>query len=255
MAGQFQLVSAIIARAARQADILGQDERWTPAEQLAQFNASAGELRLRLTNLGFDWFLERISGTLPTVAAVTGETYAVIDWPIRAQRIYAVRVLYGSDVGWLPLTVTNIAGLDDHYARRGAWSSYGLGPNEPRAFALKRAPFGVTNVETVGQILITPIPRVARTYSIFYLENFAPMATTDTFNGHASFVEWIVQDMVVKYSEGDNNVNDTLATALGERARLEELFAAEAPKTQLTGTLQPRFVDEDDCFGGPVMLP
>ncbi len=258
MAGQFQLVSAIIARAARQADILGQDDRWTAAEQLSQFNASAGELRLRLSNLGFDWFLERsTTAALPTTPAVAGETYAKIDWPIRAQRIYAVRVQFQSDL-WLPLKPTNIAGLDDYQRARGrsAWDDYGLPPGSPRAFALKRAPFGVTSVETAGEILITPIPRGALNYTLVYLENFAPMIATDTFNGHASFVEWIVQDMVCKYSEGDNNVNETFHIAQLERDRLEALFAAEAPKTQNTETRAPRRIDDDDdCGRGPYMIP
>lgn len=255
MAGQFQLVSAIIARAARQADILGQDDRWTPAEQLSQFNASAGELRLRLSNLGFDWFLERTSAALPIVAAATGETYAEIDWPIRAQRIYGIHVLFAAD-RWLPLRPTTISGLRDYQNGRSLWPEYGIGPNEPKAFALRKAPFGASAVETVGKIMITPVPRTARTYALWYLENFAPMLTTDTFNGHASFVEWIVQDMVVKYSEGDNNSNETHRIAFEERARLEAIFAAEAPKTQLSETIQPRNVDDDDWnSGGPFMVP
>lgn len=256
MAGQFQLVSAIIARAARQADILGQDDRWTAAEQLSQFNASAGELRLRLSNLGFDWFLERGTGTLPTSAAVAGETYAEIEWPIRAQRIYGVHVLFQTSL-WLPLRPTNVSGLRDYQRARSLWPEYGIGPDEPRAFALKKAPFGAGAVETAGKIFITPVPRQARSYALFYLENFAPLADTDTFNGHASFVEWIVQDMVCKYSEADNDSNETFQIASVERARLEQLFAAEAPKTQLAESLPPRNVDFDLDSGGwgPTMVP
>ncbi len=253
MAGQFQLVSAIMTRAARQADILGQDDRWTAAEQLSQFNASAGELRLRLSNLGFDWFLERATGTLSTSAAVAGETYSEIDWPVRAQRIYGIHVLFQADL-WLPLHPTNISGLRD-YQRHGHWAEYGLHGREPAAFALKKAPFGAAAVETVGKIMIVPVPAVARSYVLWYLENFAPMASSETFNGHASFVEWIVQDMVVKYSEGDNNSNETHAIAFAERARLEELFAAEAPKTQLVSTQEPRRIDDDFCgWDGPRMV-
>ncbi len=254
MAGQFQLVSAIMARAARQADILGQDDRWPAAEQLAQFNASAGEMRLRLSNLGFDWFLERTTGTLSTTAAASGETYSEIDWPVRAQRIYGIDVQFQSDL-WLPLRPTRVSGLRDYQRCRSLWPEFGIGDGEPRAFALKKAPFGALTTETVGKIMIVPLPRVARTYALWYLENFEPLASTTTFNGHASFVEWIVQDMVVKYSEGDNDSNETHAIAFAERARLEELFAAEAPKTQLVGTEAPRRMDDDlDDWGGPRMI-
>ena len=218
--------------------------------------SSAGELRLRLSNLGFDWFLERnTTAALPTTAAVSGETYAEIDWPITAQRIYGVHVLFQPDL-WLPLTPTNVSGLRDYQGRHSHWSDYGISGREPRAFALRKAPFGAAAVETVGKIMIVPIPQTARSYTIWYLANFAPLVASDTFNGHASFAEWIVQDMVVKYSEGDEDVNETHGIAFAERLRLETLFAAEAPKTQLAGTLPPRLADDDwDDHGGPRMLP
>lgn len=254
MTQQFQLVSAIITRAQRQAGIQGQDDRHTAAELLAQFNASAGELRVRLTNLGFEWFLERgATATLPTTAAATGETYAEIDWPLAAQRIYRIDVLFQTGL-WLPLRPVTIGGLRDFQLFHNLWDVPGISDG-PCAFALRKAPFGTAAVETVGKIMIAPLPRTARSYAIFYLANFSDMLSTDTFNGHASFIEWIVQDMVCKISEVDNDSNSTYQIAMLERTRLETLFASEAPKTQLAAADVPRNAEFADRAWFPTMVP
>lgn len=257
MSQQFQLVSAILARAAKQAGIQGQDDRWPLSEQLSQFNASAGELRVRLTNLGFEWFLERLTtATLPTTPAATGETFAEIDWPLAAQRIYRIDVLFQTGL-WLPLRMTTVGGIRDYQLFHNFWDVPGISDG-PCAFALRKAPFNTTSSETVGKIMIAPVPRTARSYTIFYLANFADMASTDVFNGHASFIEWIVQDMVCKMAEADNDSNETYQIAMLERQRLETLFASEAPKTQQSHADIPRRVEDVTelyGWGVPTMVP
>lgn len=256
MTAQFQIVSDILTRVRRQADIEGQTDRHSDAALLTQFNASAGELRVRLSNLGFDWFLERTSGTLPTTAADTGETYAEIDWPIDAMRIYRVDVLFQTGL-WLSLKPATTGGLRDFQLWHQFWDTYGIPADGPALFALRKAPFGAAAVETVGKIMVAPVPRTARTYALFYLKNWSDLESTDTFNGHASFIEWIVQDMVVKISERDNDSNMTFAIAAAERDRLEKLFASEAPKTQLVGADVPRRAGWNtvDSDWGPRMVP
>lgn len=255
MSQQFQLVSTIITRAERQAGIQGQLDRHTPAELLSQFNQSAGELRVRLTNWGFEWFLERLAtGTLPIVPAATGETFAEIDWPIAAQRIYRIDVLFQTGL-WLPLRMVTTGGLRDFQQFHNFWDVSGI-TDGPCAFALRKAPFGAATVETVGKIMIAPVPKTARSYTIFYLANFSDLVASDTFNGHASFIEWIVQDMVCKISEVDNDSNETYRVAMLERDRLEKLFASEAPKAQQVHAHVPRRMDEDQWWGwGPSMVP
>lgn len=254
MSSQFKLVSALITRAQSLADIEGQDDRHTPTELLAQFNASAGELRVRLSNLGFDWFLERVGSTLPTTAAVTGETYAEIDWPKDAQRIYRVDVLFQTGL-WLPLRPVTIGGLRDFQLFNNFWDVPGI-TDGPCAWAMRKAPFGNAATETAGKIMIAPVPLTARPYAMFYLANWSDLIATDTFNGHASFQEWIVQDMVCKITERDNDSQQAFGIASNERARLENLFAQEAPKTQLAQADIPRRIDSVGFWdGGPRMVP
>jgi|SRR5690606_11593999 len=257
MTQQFKLVSDLITRARRQAGIFGQEDRHTDEELLEQFNASAGELRVRLTNLGFEWFLERTETlTLPTAPAYTGETYAEVDWPIAAQRIYRIDVLFQTGL-WLPLRATSISGIRDYQLFTNFWDVPGISDG-PCAFALRKAPFNTTSSESAGKIMIAPVPRTARSYAIFYLANFADMASTDVYNGHANFAEWIVQDMVCKVSEVDNDSNETYQIASIERKRLETLFAEEAPKTQLAHAQIPRPINtagDWDDYGIPTMIP
>jgi hypothetical protein len=156
---------------------------------------------------------------------------------------------------WLPLRATTISGIRDYQLFHNIWDSPGI-VDGPCAFALRKAPFGVTSTETVGKVMIAPVPRTARSYTMHYLANFSPMIATDTFNGHAGFSEWIVQDMVCKISEVDNDSNATYQIALAERMRLEQLIAAEAPKTQQANAQVPRrFEDDTDSYWQPVMVP
>jgi hypothetical protein len=242
MSAQFELVSAIIAKARKRADVEGQDDRHPAADDITYFNESCGELRVRLTNLGFEWFLESTTAAaLPTTAAATGETYAEVDWPLDAQRIYRFDVLFQTGL-WLPLRAVTIGGLRDYQQFHNFWDVAGIADG-PCAFALRKAPFGSAAVETVGKLMVVPVPTTARLYKLWYLRNYAAMATTDTFNGHASFSAWIVQDMVIKYSERDNDSQATYGIAVQERARLENLLAQEAPKTQMSHADIPRRID------------
>jgi hypothetical protein len=171
-------------------------------------------------------------------------------------RIYRVDVLFQTGL-WLPLRPVTTGGLRDYQLWHYFWDTHGLSHDGPCCFALRKAPFGAAAVETVGKIMIAPVPTVARSYTLFYLKNHSALASSDTFNGHASFIEWIVQDMVCKFSEGDNDSQQTFAIANNERDRLEKLFMAEAPKTQLVSADVPRRAEwgRADSDWGPRMVP
>lgn len=247
MAGQFQLVSAIIADVRYQADIEGQTDRHPDASLLRLFNASAQQLRTKLATFGFDWVLTEATGTLSTTPP-TNETFSELDWPLDAQRIYGIHVLVEAG-RWLPLRPITIGGIRDY---QGARQYAGLAGYQgtPAAFALKQAPLGVAAVETKGKILIVPLPQSALPYKLFYLPNWTPLTSSHTFNGHAGFTEWVMWDMVVKVAARDNDSNSTFAIAQRERDRIERLIASEAPNTQQAGPEVPRRADGccDDTF-------
>lgn len=255
MANQFRLVSDIIADAEYRADVLGQADRHPTANKTRLFNESVQQLRTRLTNLGYEYFLYGTTpAALSTTAAATGETYSEENWPKDAQRIYGVHVLFQTGL-WLPLKPISLSGIRDYQFTRNHWASFGVQGQEPCAFALREAPLGVTTTETVGKIIIVPKPTVARSFRIWYLQNWEDVATTATFNGQAGHIEWIIWDMVIKFSARDNDSNETYRIATIERDRIEKLLASEAPHTQMSSSEEPRRADDEYYNVGPRALP
>ena len=126
MANQFRLVQSIIDDAVYRADVQGQDDRHPAANRLQFFNESAQQLRTRLTNLGYEWFLRRTAtAQLPIVPALTGETYAEINWPSDTQRVYGIHVLFMPGL-WLPLRPISISGIRDYQFARNPWARFGI---------------------------------------------------------------------------------------------------------------------------------
>lgn len=257
MAAQFRLVSDIIADVRYRADIQGQDDRHPDANLLRFFNESAQQLRLELTNMGFEWFLKGTApASLSTTAAATGETYSEESWPIDAARIYGLHVLVANDLWW-PLSPGTLSDIRDH--QRNGWRSplwSNVGSDCPRMFALREAPLGVVTVETAGKIIIAPRPTLTKQFRIFYLQNWADAASTDRYSGHEGFIEWIVWDMTVKVAARDNDTNKTYQIAVRERTEVLRRIAAAAPRTQQVSSQVPRRADGDyHDHGGPYALP
>lgn len=247
MAGQFRLVSAILDDTAYRADVQGMDDRHPLLNRLRLFNESVQQLRLRMSNLGFEGFLK---GTAPAalgiVPSVTGETFSEENWPSDAANIYAVHVLFETGL-WVPLKPISLAGIRD-YQRLGVWGTSLSTRSSPAAFALREAPLGVLTVETAGKIILVPTPAIARTFRIFYLQNWADVADTATFNGQDGFIEWIIWDGVVKLSARDNDSSATYGIALQERGRIEQELAKMIPRTQMGSSEEPRRADDDEGF-------
>ena len=257
MASQFRLVSAIVADVRYRADIQGQLDRHTDANLVRLFNESVQQLRTRLVNLGYEGLLKATTpAALSTTAAATGETFSEESWPIDAQRIYGVHVLFQTSL-WLPLRPITISDIRDFQLSKQPWAVFGVGGTEPAAFALREAPLGAAAVETVGKLIIVPKPTVARSFRIWYLQNWTDLALTDTFNGMSGHIEWIIWDIVIKVSARDNDSNETHAIAQAERAHVEGLLAADAPRTQMAASVEPRRADEDELWDNysPRALP
>lgn len=242
MANQFRLVSDIILDAQYRADIQGQDDRHPAANLLRLFNESAQQLRVRKANLGFEGYFKRAANaTLSLTAAATGETYSEQDWPVDACNIYGVHVLFETNL-WIALKPVSISGIRD-YQRNGVWEQ-AFRRGNPAVFALREAPLGVTTVETAGKICIAPLPTVARTYTVIYLQNWSDAASTDKFNGFAGDIEWVIWDMVAKISARDNDSNKTHDIAMVERDRIEKVFASAVPRIQMGTSIEPRRADD-----------
>lgn len=249
MSAQFRLVSAILADVQYRADIQGEDDRHPTANLLRLFNESAQQLRTRKANLGFDGYLTGTSpANLSTTAPIATETYTEENWPLDASNIYGVHVL-ATDGTWFPLKPISLSGIRD-YQLSTNYSIFSGYQGLPAAFALRLAPLGVSAVETVGKIVIVPKPTTARSFRIMYLSNHVDMVATDTFNGMAGDIEWIIWDMTAKISARDNDSANTYKIAQIERDRIEKVFAENVPRTQMGSSEEPRRADEEDFYNG-----
>ncbi len=256
---QFKLVSAIIAEMQYRGDIEGQDDRHTPAALLRSFNDSAQKFRTKITDMGFEWFLELSTpAPLLTTAAATGETYTELPWPLNVARVFGIHVLLQPNV-WVTLKPIGIQGIRDfqYNANSIGFGGFGGAQGMPVAFALQQAPFGLVAVETAGKIIIAPRPTQARPYRLVYLPVMTPLIATDTFNCQESHAEWIIWDMIVKSAARDNDARETYKIAYEERRGIEDMFSKMAMRTNMAGPFEPRRADfsEMSGYGGIRELP
>lgn len=243
MSNQYRLVSAILDDVSYRADIQGQLDRHPTVNLLRLFNESVQQLRVRKVNLGFEGYLTHTApAALKVTPVVAGETYSEEDWPKDACNIYGVHVLFETGL-WLPLKPISFSGVRD-YQRNGAYGSAFSTNSTPRAYALRQAPLNTTSSETVGAICITPLPNVARQFQIFYLQSWPDAASTDTFNGFAGDIEWIIWDMVAKISCRDNDSSETYQISVAERQRIEMVFQSSVPRTNIGVSIEPRRADD-----------
>lgn len=256
MSGNFQLVSDLIAEVQYRGDIQGQDDRHPSADLLRSFNDSARKLISTLTDMGYEWFLTSTAAqALSTTPFATGETYSEEDWPIAAARIYQIWVLYQTGF-WRHLKPISLSGIRD-YQLRPTVSLSSFGVFGPLAYALRLAPFAAGSTETVGKILIVPLPTVPLQFKIHYLPHYQPLGLTDKFAGGEAFQEYIVWDMIVKIASRDNDTAETYKIAVTERDRVISAMAKAAPRTQNTELEEPRNTDfcDDGLRFGPRELP
>lgn len=202
------------------------------------FNASWQKLR-ELVALSSDgsYLVGTAPAALPVVPAVTGETYAEIDWPVDAIGIYGVRVLLTTGGKWYPLKRMPFAAYQD-FQYQGLFQS--ATPRGPSHYTPRLIPTNTTTVETPGKIMLTPVPQ-GGTYRLWYLQGWAPQLTdTVTFPGHAVFHEWAILDTLLAMLGPDGNARGQAKLWLLQLERAEERIAARASQFESGVALEPR---------------
>lgn len=193
------------------------------------FNGSWRQLR-EVVSLASDGSF--LTGTapaaLPLVAAVTGDVYAEIDWPLDAVGVYGVRVQTQTNGRWYNLKRIPFAAFTD-YQSSDLLLSFPTSRG-PIGYCTRLLPDGVGAVETVGKIMVVPVPR-AGNYRLWYLSAFTDRtADTDTFNGLAEFYEWAILQTCIKMLSPDADSSKQYAMWIQERERVEELITARAKR-------------------------
>lgn len=201
------------------------------------FNGSWRQMR-EVVSLASDgsYLTGTTPAALPLVAAVTGDVYAEIDWPLDAVGIYGVRVQTLPTTGrWRNLKRIPFAAFTDYQLSDLVF------PNSrgPVGYCARLLPDGVGAVETVGKIMIVPVP-TAGNYRLWYLSAFADRtADTDTFNGLAEFYEWAILQTCIKMLSPDADSQKQYAMWTNERQRVEDLIIARAKRFE-SDAVEPR---------------
>jgi hypothetical protein len=219
--------------------IAGVTARHPSARIRTLFNSSWRRLRA-IVSLYSDgsYLVGTAPAALPTTAAITGEVYAEVPWPLGAVGVYGVRVLTTTGGRWRNLRRIPFTAYQDFQEDN---LLYSLPPMRgPIGYTSRLLPDGVGSVETVGQVMITPIP-TGGTYRLWYLEGFADRtADTDTFNGIEDFHAWAVLDTCIQMLGPDADSQGVYQMWSAERLRYEDLIKTRAARLEAGDAMEPR---------------
>jgi hypothetical protein len=238
MTYQFRALSDIEDDIEHRYSIAGVAARHPSARIRQLFNVAWQETR-EIVALAGDgsWLKATTTASLPTSAAVTDETYAEIDWPIGAVGVYGVRVQIGSG-RWYPLKRIPWAAYQD-YQYSGFFESLSSARN-PVAYIPRILPEGGTATESVGKVMIVPVP-TSGSYRLWYLEAWAPQ-TGDTFQfaGHSEFIEHAILGTLIKMLQPDGDMNGQYGIWSKERERIEARIESRARRLDGGTSMEPR---------------
>lgn len=235
MAGQFVALSTIVTQIQYRSNNDGYEQRHPAATIKELWNIAWQELREMVSFMQDGTFLKQTTpAALPTTAAISGEDYAQIDWPVDCVAIFGVRVK--TNDRWRALRPLPTAALHD-YQYDGLWGDNRRGPI---GYILKTIPFASGTTETAGKIMLVPIPSEG-TYSLWYLEAWTPLTgDTDRVSGHAAFIEWSIWDTVIKMRAKDGLQDATYNIAVKEREECRKRIETRASRLSDGLSMEPR---------------
>ncbi len=246
MTFQFRALSDIEADITYRFSIGGVSARHSSTRIRQLWNVGWQELREMVSGLNDGSYLKAtnpatFASVSATTAAVTGEVYSEIDWPLSAIGIYGVRVL--TSTRWYPLKRIPWAAYQDYQYE--AFLESITGSRGPVAYIPRLIPTGVGSTETVGKIMILPVP-ASGSYRLWYLEAWQALtADTDKFSGHAEFIEWNIHNVLLKMLSPDGNSGDQYAMWKDALARCQDRIETRARRLDSGTSSEPRDARND----------
>lgn len=245
MTAQFRALSDLVDDIEYRFSAAGLAARHSPTRIKQLFNVSWQTMREEVSLVSDGSYLKATAtASLPTSAAVSGEVYAEIDWPVGAIGVYGVRVLLNNR--WYPLKRIPFA----------AYQDYQFGPFLD-SLLVSQGPIGYTSVllpdgdsvtpanESVGKVMIVPVPTTG-SYRLWYLEAWTPRtADTAVFPGHSLQTEFAIWDCLCKMAMPDKDSGQVYQKFTAERDRALGLIKARASNQMGDDVLEPRNARED----------
>lgn len=209
-------------------------DRHPDADLTLAINSSIRSFRGLVTSSGFPYFLTATSATTLAGTQVTDEQYSSVPWPATAVQVHGVDVETASGAGdWRPLRPITWG------QRRDRPGLYPSTTGVPEEFAVLALPQGSGASTTAGSIALFPAGSSGN-YKIWYLSQFTDLTASDVFLALPDWHEWVVQDVVERLAQRDDDQHETAQMASARRAAAWERVMASVPRVIAAGPLRPR---------------
>lgn len=210
--------------------------RYTKARLDREINISWRRLRALASDNGHQLYMKATAPAAMTAGALTGFSFGTVPMPADCVCVYGIDVTIATnDIRTLWPADWN----DRNYHH----DAYGGDTGVPEEFHVYNTGVEVTNTITVGTIAIYPAPDRPYTYATWYLPSWVDRTNdTDVFDCVEGWEDWVVQDVVVHLTEGDNDRANTYAIARAERDKTEAMVLKRATKIQRVGPTPRRDV-------------
>lgn len=214
-----KLLSVILADIREQADIEDLTDRHADATLIKWVNLEWRLFRTKLANSGMDGLaIPTPIAALPTSAPVATEQYMEVNWPDGAVGVYGVDVLIGAH--WDPLEPISFARRRDYQSG----SSFAA-ESVPSAWFPITLPTESAATVATGKIALVPLASGAASYRIWYLPTWVDITNTaHAFYGHDTWFEYLVQGVVRRVAQKDDDSQNTLAEAVRRQGEAWEVI-------------------------------
>lgn len=219
------------------------------------YNVSWQQLRAIVSLADDGTFLEATDpANLPTSAAISGEVYAEVDWPVSAVRIYGLRVQATASSRWYPLKKIPWSAFHD-FQSDALFEGWSRQP-KPKAYCSRTIPKVVSKTETAGKIMILPVPQQGR-YRLWYMEAWQPQVEDDDpFPGHEEWHEWAIYNTMIKMLGPDADSKKQYPIWSAERQLARNMIEATANRLSDGMAMEPRDArgdgEDPEGWGGPL---
>jgi hypothetical protein len=227
-------LTQILADVRFASDTQGLTDRHSDADLTLAVNASIRSLRGLVTARGFPYFLSATSATALAGTQVSDEQYSSVPWPPTALQIHGIDVETATGGGdWRPLRPITWG------QRRDRPGLYPSTTGVPEEFAVLSLPQGSGPSTTAGSIALFPAGSSGN-YKIWFLSQFTDLTASDVFLALPDWHEWIVQDVVERLAERDDDQHETYTIAHQRKLEAETRIFESVPRVIAAGPLRPR---------------
>lgn len=224
-----RLLSVLLADIREASDAEGITDRHPDATLIKWVNLEWRRLRTKLASSGMPGLTSPTTpAALPVVPPIASEQYLEVDWPDGAVGVYGVDVLLGQK--WVPLHPMS-------FAQRRDFQDRGSSESAPSHWLILTLPSENTTSITVGKIALFPLATGGVNYRIWRLPVWVDITNTaHVFYGHDIWFSWLIQAVVRRVAQKDDDAANTLGEAIRQQA---EIWAEILKSTQMMNAAEP----------------